>query len=107
MKALKILVTGANGFLGRSLLGLEGEAEWMGCGRRVDAGDMLYHRVELTDRAAVAALVAETNPDWVINTASMTKAERVALRKQVIDAAVRAGMRRSLFRDASRATGHG
>ena len=39
--------------------------------------------------------------------ASMTKTERVALRKQVIDAAVRAGMRRSLFRDASRATGHG
>lgn len=39
--------------------------------------------------------------------ASMTKAERAALRKQVIDAAVRAGIRRSLFRDASRATGHG
>jgi hypothetical protein len=39
--------------------------------------------------------------------ASMTKAERVALRKQVIDAAAKAGMRRSLFRDASRATGHG
>lgn len=39
--------------------------------------------------------------------ASMTQAERLALRKQVIDAAVRAGMRRSLFRDASRATGHG
>jgi hypothetical protein len=39
--------------------------------------------------------------------ASMTQAERVALRKQVIDAAVRAGMRRSLFRDASQATGHG
>ena len=76
MKALKILVTGANGFLGRSLLGLEGEAEWIGCGRRVDAGDMLYHRVELTDRAAVAALVAETNPDWVINTAAMTNVDR-------------------------------
>ncbi|MDE0961795.1 MAG: SDR family oxidoreductase [Candidatus Latescibacteria bacterium] len=76
MKALKILVTGANGFLGRSLLGLEGEAEWVGCGRRVDAGDMLYHRVELTDRTAVAALVAETNPDWVINTAAMTNVDR-------------------------------
>ena len=38
--------------------------------------------------------------------ASMTQAERTALRKQVVDAAVRAGMRRSLFRDASRATGH-
>ena len=36
MKALKILVTGANGFLGRSLLGLEGEAEWIGCGRRAE-----------------------------------------------------------------------
>ena len=39
--------------------------------------------------------------------ASMTQAERTALREQVVDAAVRAGMRRSLFRDASRATGHG
>ncbi|SIO63280.1 hypothetical protein SAMN05444166_7299 [Singulisphaera sp. GP187] len=38
--------------------------------------------------------------------ASLTKAERVALRKQIIDAAVRAGMKRSLFRDASQATGH-
>jgi hypothetical protein len=37
---------------------------------------------------------------------SMTKAERVALRKQIIDAAVAAGMKRTLFRDASIATGH-
>jgi len=39
--------------------------------------------------------------------ASMTKAERVALRKQIIDAAVEAGMSRSVFRDASVLTGHG
>jgi hypothetical protein len=38
--------------------------------------------------------------------ASLTQAERVAFRQQVIDAAVAAGMRRSLFRDASMATGH-
>lgn len=38
--------------------------------------------------------------------ASLTKAERVALRKQIIDAAVKAGMKRMLFRDASIATGH-
>ena len=38
--------------------------------------------------------------------ASLTRTERVALRKQIIDAAVRAGMKRSLFRDASQATGH-
>jgi hypothetical protein len=38
--------------------------------------------------------------------ASLTQAERLAFRQQVIDAAVAAGMRRSLFRDASMATGH-
>lgn len=39
--------------------------------------------------------------------ASMTEAERVAMRKMVIDAAVAAGMKRQLFRNASTATGHG
>ncbi len=38
--------------------------------------------------------------------ASLTEAERVALRKQLIDEAVRAGLKRSLFRNASAATGH-
>ena len=38
--------------------------------------------------------------------ASLTKQERVVLRKQIIDAAVKVGMRRNLFRDASQATGH-
>ena len=37
---------------------------------------------------------------------SMTMAERVAMRKQIIDAAVVAGMKRSLFKDVSIATGH-
>lgn len=38
--------------------------------------------------------------------ASMTKQERLALRKQIIDKAVSAGMKRSLFQDVSVATGH-
>jgi hypothetical protein len=38
--------------------------------------------------------------------ASLTKAERATLRRQVIDAAVRAGMKRSLFREPAAATGH-
>jgi hypothetical protein len=38
--------------------------------------------------------------------ASLTQPERVALRKLIIDAAVSAGMRRSLFKNASAATGH-
>lgn len=37
---------------------------------------------------------------------SMTMAERITLRKQIIDAAVAAGMKRTLFRDVSVATGH-
>jgi hypothetical protein len=38
--------------------------------------------------------------------ASLTEPERVALRKMIIDAAVTAGMKRSLFRNVSAATGH-
>ena len=69
---MKILVTGATGFLGRTLLSLEGEAEWIGCGRRPSAEGIPYRQVDLADRKAVAALVAELAPDWVINAAAMT-----------------------------------
>ena len=69
---MRILVTGATGFLGRTLLSLEGEAEWMGCGRRPAAEGIPYRPVDLTDRKAVTALVAELAPDWVINAAAMT-----------------------------------
>jgi predicted DNA-binding ribbon-helix-helix protein len=37
---------------------------------------------------------------------SLTQAERIALRKQIMDAALQAGMKRALFRDAAQATGH-
>jgi hypothetical protein len=37
---------------------------------------------------------------------SMKMAERVVLRKQIVDAAVGAGMKRTLFKDVSIATGH-
>lgn len=39
--------------------------------------------------------------------ASLTDGERLALRKMIVDAAVAAGMRRSLFKSVSAATGHG
>jgi hypothetical protein len=38
--------------------------------------------------------------------ASLSQQERVTLRKQVVDAAVGAGLKRTLFRDAAQATGH-
>ena len=69
---MRILVTGATGFLGRTLLSLAGEAEWMGCGRQPAAEGIPYRQVDLDNRKAVAALVAELAPDWVINAAAMT-----------------------------------
>ena len=69
---MRILVPGATGFLGRTLLSLEGEAEWMGCGRQPAAEGIPYRQVDLANRQAVAALVAELAPDWVINAAAMT-----------------------------------
>jgi predicted DNA-binding ribbon-helix-helix protein len=39
--------------------------------------------------------------------ASLTQAERTTLRKQIVEAAVQAGLKPSLFRDVARATGHG
>jgi hypothetical protein len=38
--------------------------------------------------------------------ASLTEQERAVLRKQLVDAAVEAGMRRSSFRDPAQLTGH-
>lgn len=69
---MRILVTGATGFLGRTLLSLAGDVEWMGCGRQPRAAGIPYRQVALADRQAVAALVAELAPDWVINAAAMT-----------------------------------
>jgi len=75
---MRILVPGATGFLGRTLLSLAEEAEWMGCGRRPAAAGIPYRQVDLTDRKAVAALVAELTPDWVINAAAMTDVDGCA-----------------------------
>ena len=73
---MRILVTGANGFLGRSLLAQEGAAEWVGCGRGAATVGAPYWRLELTDRDAVAALVDEVAPDWVVNAAAMTNVDQ-------------------------------
>ena len=69
---MRILVTGATGFLGRTLLSLKGEAEWLGCGRQPAPEGIPYRQIDLADHKAVAALVAELAPDWVINAAAMT-----------------------------------
>ena len=74
---MKLLVTGAHGLLGRSLLEPDFGVEMIGCGRgEVPVGRGAYHPVELTDPQAVSALLEEVRPDWVIHTAALTDVDR-------------------------------
>lgn len=74
---MRILVTGAHGFLGRSLLDIDQTIEWVGCG--LDEGTRgaeIYHPVDLTDRPGVQELLSYVRPDWIINTAALTDVDR-------------------------------
>lgn len=74
---MKLLVTGAHGLLGRSLLEPDFDAEMIGCGRgETPVGKGAYHPVELTDPQAVLALLEKVRPDWVIHTAALTDVDR-------------------------------
>ena len=72
---MKLLVTGAHGLLGRSLLraavGRSG-LEASGCGRGAQgapSGD--YHVCDLLDPKAVRGILDRVEPDWVIHTAAV------------------------------------
>lgn len=74
---MRVLVTGAHGLLGRSLLEPDFDAEMIGCGRGVTpVGKGAYHPVELTDPQAVFALLERVRPDWIIHTAALTDVDR-------------------------------
>lgn len=76
---MKILVTGANGFLGQHLtLYLIGKGYTViGCNRgvcRIAAQDLFtYHSVDFTDENAVSAMVAAVKPDILIHCAANSK----------------------------------
>ena len=69
---MRVLVTGAHGLLGRSLVQEGAGFELISCGRREEPVGPAYHRIDLADGAAVENLIAATAPDWVIHTAAWT-----------------------------------
>jgi dTDP-4-dehydrorhamnose reductase len=74
---MKILVTGAHGLVGRSLLRQRGAAELVGCGRSSDPAEgRAYQQVDLLDREALRQLLVEVQPDWVIHTAALTNVDQ-------------------------------
>jgi dTDP-4-dehydrorhamnose reductase len=81
---MRILVTGAHGLLGHSLLRHERQIKMIGCGRRPQPVDQRsYHQVELTDRRAITRLLAEVRPDWVIHTAALTDVDRCETEREL------------------------
>ena len=81
---MRILVTGAHGLLGRSLLRQGGSIELIGCGRRSGpAGNHSYRQIEIADRRAVIQLLNSVRPDWVIHTAAMTDVDLCETRRNL------------------------
>lgn len=74
---MKILVTGAHGLLGQHLLRAPRDVELVGCGRsQQPVGSATYRQVQLQDPTAVAVLMEQEQPDWVIHTAAITNVDR-------------------------------
>ena len=114
---MKILITGMAGFIGLALaarlqgqgaqvtgLGLEPPPDWA----LTRLGDLPFHDIDVTDRAALAAMVNALRPDVIVHAAAMTPdavreaagdaarvvAVNVGGSANVIEAAAAAGVRR-------------
>ncbi len=88
---MKIIATGAQGFLGRCLLGSDEPCEWEGWSRQQGTvAGVVCKAVDLLDRESIVHLLAEVRPDWVINTAAVTnvdscETDRGAARRANVD----------------------
>lgn len=70
---MRILVTGAHGMLGRSLLSCASQDEVWASGRSPTPVDgSPYLAGDLSDRETAQRIVEEARPDWVIHTAAIT-----------------------------------
>ena len=81
---MKILVTGAHGFLGRSLLGLQAGVEWIACGRGRDSvAGRPYYQLDPNHPENLIELLATVQPDWVINTAALTNVDQCEVEREL------------------------
>lgn len=86
---MKILVTGANGLLGQKLVMLlqqQPDVQLIATARsasvqRVKSGE--FHRLDVTDKKQVDAVVASTKPDVIIHTAAMTQVDDCETKTEV------------------------
>lgn len=86
---MKILVTGANGLLGQKLCELlqsDSEIQLVATAARpltmpLSAGE--FHLMDITDQKAVEAVIKNTSPDVVINTAAMTQVDHCETQRDV------------------------
>ena len=74
---MKVLVTGATGFLGRSLMSQAHAADRIGCGRQASTDFGLnYLQIDLTDGTSLRRAFDSVRPDWVVHTAALTAVDR-------------------------------
>tara|TARA_B100000686_G_scaffold340246_1_gene415646 strand:+ start:122 stop:1042 length:921 start_codon:yes stop_codon:yes gene_type:complete len=70
---VKVLVTGAHGLLGRSLVeAADKSVDILTCGRRDEPVGGSYSKLDLSDPVALNHFLAKKKPDWVIHTAAWT-----------------------------------
>jgi len=65
-----VLVTGASGLLGRSIVRVFAESGWNVTGlalSRSKEGDKLRRRCDLTNQEEIRAILAEVKPDVIVN----------------------------------------
>src|ERR1700752_2561814 len=85
---MKILVTGSNGLLGQKLsmlLQTQPDIQFIATAKSKNVLELQrgeFHLLDITDRDNVKAVLHQTMPDVVINTAAMTHVDKCELDKE-------------------------
>src|SRR5690349_18856140 len=90
MEKMKILVTGANGLLGQTIVKqlLEKKYEVVATGRGDDRTEVspsaagYYKSIDITDGPAIEQLIIQEKPSVIVHAAAMTQVDQCELHKQ-------------------------